>query len=87
MNKKRFPFGIPTGWFQVGYTSELAVGQVVPLSYFNTELVMFRTSDGTAHVLDAFCPHLGAHLGSMDIGRHGDPVSGRHHGRHLSNPA
>jgi phenylpropionate dioxygenase-like ring-hydroxylating dioxygenase large terminal subunit len=63
VNKKRFPFGIPTGWFQVGYTSELAVGQVVPLSYFNTELVMFRTSDGTAHVLDAFCPHLGAHLG------------------------
>ena len=63
MNKKRFPFGIPTGWFQVGYTTELAVGQVVPLSYFGTELVMFRSSDGAAHVLDAFCPHLGAHLG------------------------
>lgn len=63
MSDKRFPFGIPTGWFQVGYTSELAVGQVVPLSYFATELVMFRSSDGTAHVLDAFCPHLGAHLG------------------------
>lgn len=61
--QKRFPFGIPTGWFQVYYSSELAVGQVVPLSYFGTELVLFRTSDGEAHVLDAFCPHLGAHLG------------------------
>ncbi len=60
---ERFPFGIPTGWFQVAYTAELAVGDVVPLKYFGTDLVMFRTPDGVAHVLDAFCPHLGAHLG------------------------
>ena len=63
MGTKRFPFGIPTGWFQVGYSSELSVGQVVPLSYFGTELVMFRSSDEAVHVLDAYCPHLGAHLG------------------------
>lgn len=60
---ERFPFGLPTGWFQVGYTHELEVGQVVPLRYFARDLVMFRTSDGVAHVLDAHCPHLGAHLG------------------------
>jgi len=59
----RFPFGIPTGWFQVAYSSELEVGQVVPLRYFARDLVLFRTSDGEAHLLDAFCPHLGAHLG------------------------
>ncbi|CAN8006910.1 unnamed protein product, partial [Ixodes hexagonus] len=28
-----------------------------------TDLVAFRTKDGTAHVADAHCPHLGAHLG------------------------
>ena len=60
---ERFPFGLPTGWFQVGYSHELEVGQVVPLRYFASDLVMFRTSDGVAHVLDAHCPHLGAHLG------------------------
>ncbi len=60
---KRFPFPIPTGWFSVGYTAELAVGQVVSLRYFARDLVMFRSSDGVAHVLDAHCPHLGAHLG------------------------
>jgi phenylpropionate dioxygenase-like ring-hydroxylating dioxygenase large terminal subunit len=33
-------------------------------------LVLFRTEAGEAKVLDAFCPHLGAHLG------HGGKVSG-----------
>jgi len=63
MSEKRFPFGLPTGWFQVAWSKELAAGEVKPLSYFGTELVMFRTSAGDVKVLDAFCPHLGAHLG------------------------
>ncbi|CAN7990896.1 unnamed protein product, partial [Ixodes pacificus] len=29
------------------------------------ELVAFRTRDGVAHVADAYCPHLGAHLGAV----------------------
>jgi phenylpropionate dioxygenase-like ring-hydroxylating dioxygenase large terminal subunit len=60
---ERFPFGIPTGWFNVCYASELAAGEVKALSYFGTELVLFRDAEGHAVVLDAFCPHLGAHLG------------------------
>lgn len=59
----RFPFPIPTGWFSVSFSAELEVGDVKPLRYFAKDLVMFRTSDGEAHVLDAHCPHLGAHLG------------------------
>jgi 3-ketosteroid 9alpha-monooxygenase subunit A len=59
----RFPFPIPTGWFCVHWSSELAIGQVKPIRYFAKDLVLFRTSDGVAHVLDAHCPHLGAHLG------------------------
>ncbi len=38
-------------------------GAVKPLHYFGRELVVFRGEDGVAHVLDAHCPHLGAHLG------------------------
>ncbi|MDC0685085.1 aromatic ring-hydroxylating oxygenase subunit alpha [Sorangium atrum] len=61
---QRFPFSpYPTGWYRVAYTDELRVGQVVPLQYFGKALVLFRTTDGRAHVLDAHCPHLGAHLG------------------------
>jgi 3-ketosteroid 9alpha-monooxygenase subunit A len=59
----RFPFSLPTGWFQVGYSHELGVEDVVPLHVFDQQLVMFRDGEGDAVVLDAFCPHLGAHLG------------------------
>jgi len=62
--KRHFPFPpYPNGWFQVAYADELQPGQVLPLSYFGRELVAFRGGDGKVSVLDAFCPHLGAHLG------------------------
>ncbi len=67
---RRFPFPIPTGWFAVAYSKDLAVGQVVALRAFAKDLVLFRTEDGAANVLDAHCPHLGAHLG------HGGKVEG-----------
>jgi 3-ketosteroid 9alpha-monooxygenase subunit A len=67
----RFPFPrYPNGWFQVGYSDELAPGAVVPLRYFGRDLVLFRTQGGVASVLDAHCPHMGAHLG------HGGAVVG-----------
>jgi len=63
MASRYYTPAIPLGWFQVAYSDELAPGQVMPLSYFGGELVLFRTESGEAKVLDAFCPHLGAHLG------------------------
>jgi len=62
----------PKGWFQVCYSDEIAPGNVRSLEYFGQKLVLFRSEDGHAQVLDAFCPHLGAHLG------HGGLVSGDH---------
>ena len=61
----RFPqiAPFPNGWFQVAYSDELPQRGVVPLQYFGQHLVLFRDTDGRANVLDAFCPHLGAHLG------------------------
>ena len=60
----RFPFTpYPRGWFQVLYSDELAPGAVLPISCFGQPLVLFRSAAGVAHVLDAHCPHLGAHLG------------------------
>jgi phenylpropionate dioxygenase-like ring-hydroxylating dioxygenase large terminal subunit len=67
----RFPFpAYPNGWFRVAYSHELERGQVVPLHLLGRELVLFRGEDGAAHLMDAFCPHLGAHLG------HGGKVEG-----------
>ena len=67
----RFPFtSYPKGWFTVCWSGELKPGEVQPLRYFGKDLVLFRTEAGEPKVLDAHCPHLGAHLG------HGGVVDG-----------
>ncbi len=67
----RYDFdGFARGWFVVAFSGELSPGEVKPLSYWGQELVLFRTEKGEAKVLDAFCPHMGAHLG------HGGRVEG-----------
>ncbi len=66
----RYPFPIPFGWFQVGYPEDFPAGQPKPLFYFDRHLVPGATTTAQLHVQDAFCPHLGAHLG------HGGTVDG-----------
>jgi len=58
-----FPHPIPTSWYAVAESADLAPRQVRALEYFGRQLVLFRTESGKAQVLDAYCPHLGAHLG------------------------
>jgi len=58
-----FPWGVPYGWYFVGYADELKPGDVRPLRYFEREQVLFRTEDGEVALLEAHCPHLGAHIG------------------------
>jgi 3-ketosteroid 9alpha-monooxygenase subunit A len=59
----QYELPIPFGWYCVAIGGELAPGDVKPLRYFDRDLVLFRTAAGKAVLLDAFCPHLGAHLG------------------------
>lgn len=51
------------GWYVIGWSGDFQIGASVPLSYFGQDLVAFRGHSGELHVLDAHCPHLGAHLG------------------------
>jgi phenylpropionate dioxygenase-like ring-hydroxylating dioxygenase large terminal subunit len=53
----------PIGWFSVGRSHELGIGEVRQVFAFDRELALYRTRSGVAVVCDAFCPHLGAHLG------------------------
>jgi len=53
----------PMGWYSVERSHELAIGEVKPVQAFDRELVLYRTRSGKAALHDAFCPHLGAHLG------------------------
>ncbi|MCA9699357.1 MAG: Rieske 2Fe-2S domain-containing protein [Myxococcales bacterium] len=43
-------------------SEEVRVGEVTPLRYFGRDLVAYRGESGEAHVVDAYCPHLGANL-------------------------
>ncbi|ORA19966.1 Rieske 2Fe-2S domain-containing protein [Mycobacterium arosiense] len=59
---QNWPTMQPTGWFQVAWGADLAIGQVKALRYFDRDLVAFRALDGQAWVMDAHCRHLGANL-------------------------
>lgn len=54
--------GYPEGWYAVAFSADLRPGTVLRRRLMNRELVVFRTASGTAVVMDAYCPHLGAHL-------------------------
>jgi phenylpropionate dioxygenase-like ring-hydroxylating dioxygenase large terminal subunit len=64
--KKRYPFSaFPTGWFAVGFSSELERRQVLSRRYFGADLVLFRTASGKPALTSGFCPHLGADLAKL----------------------
>jgi 3-ketosteroid 9alpha-monooxygenase subunit A len=58
------------GWYLVSWSAELAPREVKPVRYFGRDFVLYRTEEGRPVMLDAHCPHLGAHLG------HGGRVEG-----------
>jgi nitrite reductase/ring-hydroxylating ferredoxin subunit len=44
-------------------SDEVPTGGVISRHYFERDLAIYRTGDGTVSVIDAHCPHLGSHLG------------------------
>jgi nitrite reductase/ring-hydroxylating ferredoxin subunit len=61
-DEDRYPFPVPNGWFVVAEAADIEPGEVRALRYFDRDLVLYRGASGTPHVMDAHCPHLGAHL-------------------------
>lgn len=57
-----FP-SFPRGWFVVGFSPDVAPGEVKTVRYFDQDIVLFRTASGVLSAVDRTCPHLGAHLG------------------------
>ena len=61
---RRFPFPIPFGWFQVAFPDDLAPGEVTRAALLeHATSCSGATTAGDFHLQDAYCPHLGAHLG------------------------
>ncbi|MDT0575182.1 Rieske 2Fe-2S domain-containing protein [Croceicoccus sp. F390] len=55
-----FTFG--RGWYMVADATKLEDAPM-NLRYFARDLVLYRGESGTPHLVDAYCPHMGAHLG------------------------
>lgn len=59
----RFPFPMPFGWFKVALPDDVPSGRVVHRRLFGTEVILWRDPATGVVCQEAFCPHLGAHLG------------------------
>jgi len=53
----------PNGWFKLLDSQDLAVGQSTYVEALGNHFALFRGEDGKVHIVDAYCPHLGANLG------------------------
>src|SRR5690348_559028 len=67
----RYPMSsYPNGWYTVASVDDLEEGKVLAIKSLGRDFVAFRTESGAISVLDAHCPHQGAHLG------HGGVIKG-----------
>lgn len=68
------------GWHIILFSNELAIGEVRRCDYFNKEFVIFRNEDGEVGAVDAYCVHLGAHLGGRGAAVIGNNIRCPFHG-------
>ena len=54
-------FQFPRGWFMIGAATD-ATNRPAPIRYFGQDLVLYRGESGAPYVVEAYCPHMGAHL-------------------------
>lgn len=50
------------GWYWAMPSAEVKRGRARALSFLGRELVLYRGYDGRVRAMDAYCPHMGAHL-------------------------
>jgi phenylpropionate dioxygenase-like ring-hydroxylating dioxygenase large terminal subunit len=59
--------GYDQSWYPICLASELLPGKIRSVDFMNGRVIAFRDKDGKAHVLSAFCRHLGADLAGGDL--------------------
>jgi phenylpropionate dioxygenase-like ring-hydroxylating dioxygenase large terminal subunit len=82
-NAYRYPFAaFPNGWFPLCFADELKPGEVLALHRFGRDIVLWRDAAEVVRVADAYCPHLGAHLGHGGVVIDGELRCPFHHWRY-----
>ncbi len=51
----------------IGFSSDVAPGEVKTVHYFGQDIVLYRGLAGALSAVDKTCPHLGAHLGGGKV--------------------
>ncbi len=55
------------GWYWALKSSKLNSKKPVHLNFLGRELALYRGEDGIARAVDAYCPHMGAHLAEGNV--------------------
>lgn len=55
------------GWYWLLSSRELKIKGKKAVNLWGRELVVYRGESGQAYALDAYCPHMGAHLSQGDV--------------------
>ncbi|MDH3219630.1 MAG: aromatic ring-hydroxylating dioxygenase subunit alpha [Gammaproteobacteria bacterium] len=58
---------IAEGWYWLLPARQVKPGQVRPVNILGLELAVFRGRSGRLAALDAYCPHMGAHLAEGNV--------------------
>ena len=64
-------FTFPRGWFMVARSGDLG-GEPIPLRMFGRDLALYRGDSGKPYLLDAYCPHMTAHLAAEQTSSAGE---------------
>ena len=59
---KSYPHPYPQGWYRLSDSASLRPGDLRYVECLGRQLVLWRGENAEAHVMSAFCPHLGANL-------------------------
>ena len=56
------PDRVIEGWYWTLRSRQVRRGRARAFDFFGRELVLYRGDDDRVYALDAYCPHMGAHL-------------------------
>jgi phenylpropionate dioxygenase-like ring-hydroxylating dioxygenase large terminal subunit len=71
------PPPFPNSWFHLARFADFTDGDIRSFTFLGHDIIAFKTGDDGITVMDAYCPHLGAHLGRDPKGRNNRLRNGR----------
>jgi 3-ketosteroid 9alpha-monooxygenase subunit A len=60
---RQIPPNLTQAWVFISYESRVSINSITRLHIMNRDLVLWRSTTGVISLQDAYCPHMGAHLG------------------------